>query len=181
MNDQNRRIADLEAEVAGLRERVQELSHDAITGVWGRGVLERALGTEFARARRFRRSLGVLMIDIDHFKAVNDSHGHRVGDDVLYHVAQTIQAQARGSDTVARYGGEEFCVLVDGATPEGLSLFAERVRGAVEQLDTLYAPRVTISIGYAVAGDDDDTDSLMERADAALYTAKNNGRNRVAG
>ncbi len=180
MNDRrDPHVAELEAEVARLESQVQELSRDAVTGVWGRGVLDRALGTEFARARRFGRHLGVLMIDIDHFKAVNDAHGHRVGDAVLYHVAQTIQSSLRGADTLARYGGEEFCVLVDGATADGLRILGERVRGAVEQLETPGNPGVTISIGAAVARDDEAADALLERADVALYDAKEAGRNRV--
>ncbi len=174
MNDpRDRRIAELEA-------RVQELSLDAVTGVWGRGVLDHALGTAFARSRRSGRHLGVLMIDIDHFKAVNDEHGHPVGDAVLRRVAQTIASQLRDADTLARYGGEEFCVLTEKATPDGLLVLGHRVRLAVEALDTPGSPRVTISIGAAVtiAGDRDES-TLIERADAALYFAKSTGRNRV--
>ena len=177
VRDLHKRIAELEDEVARLRGENEVLSMDAVTGIPGRGVFEIALDVEFARARRFGRRLGVLMIDVDHFKRVNDEHGHRVGDDVLRHVAQAIQAQVRRPDTVARYGGEEIVALVEGLTRRQLGKLAERARVAVEGLR---CPRVTVSIGTALLNDGDANGwDAVKRADIALYRAKRSGRNRV--
>lgn len=178
MND-SIQITELKAKVLELQLRVQELSLDAVTGIWGRSVLDVALGTEFARAKRYQRRLGVLMIDIDHFKRVNDDHGHLIGDDVLRAVAQAIQHYVRDSDILIRYGGEEFVVLVDGASPESLMALSERIRGGIEQLERIGNPFVTVSVGCAMSQPSDGEKDLLERADAALYAAKNNGRNQV--
>lgn len=180
VRDLHKRIAELEDEVARLRGENEHLSVDTVTGIPGRGVFEAALESEYARARRFGRRLGVLMIDVDHFKRVNDRHGHRVGDDVLRDVAQAIQAQVRGTDVVARYGGEEVACLVDGLARRQLLKFAERIRVEVEGLYNPMSPRVTVSIGTALLGDGDGNGwDVVERADAALYRAKRAGRNRV--
>ena len=178
MNDErDSLVAELRAQIRQLEARVQELSRDALTGVWGRGVLDHALGTELARARRFGRHLGLLMVDVDHFKAVNDTHGHPVGDRTLQAVAETLQRYVRDCDTLARYGGEEFCILVDNASRDGLLILGERVRGAVET--TLRRPAVTVSVGCALSTASDTPVTLLERADRALYAAKDGGRNRV--
>ncbi len=176
MND---RLTELENEVQRLQARVQELSHDALTGLWGRGVLDHSLNTELARASRFGRPLGVLMIDIDHFKRVNDQHGHQVGDAVLRLAAHAMQSHIRKSDTIARYGGEEFCVLVDGASRYGVLILANRIREAVEEAAIPGLPSVTVSVGTAVSLEGDTAESILKRADVSLYEAKNEGRNRV--
>jgi len=176
MND---RLIQLETEVERLRARVQELSHDALTGLWGRGVLDHSLSTELARASRFGRPLGLLMIDIDHFKKVNDQHGHQAGDAVLRLAAHAMQSHIRKSDTIARYGGEEFCVIVDGASRHGVLVLANRIREAVEEAAIPGLPCVTVSIGTAVSIPNDSPQSILTRADVSLYKAKNAGRNRV--
>ncbi len=174
------RIDELEYEIGRLSGENERLSTDAVTGISGRGVLDRAMDTDFARARRYGRTLALVMIDIDHFKAVNDTHGHRVGDDVLFHVAQTIRAFVRGSDTLARYGGEEFAMVLDGSSPKGVELVCERIRDAIERLVVSGCPRVTISIGWSLQEEtDENAAQILQRADAALYVAKANGRNRV--
>lgn len=172
-----KRVAELEDEVTRLRVENERLSTDTVTGIPGRGVFEAALTTGFARARRYGRRLGVLMIDVDHFKQVNDRHGHRVGDEVLHGVAQGVASQVRGADTVARYGGEEIVALVEGLTRRQLGKLAERARVTVEGLR---CPRVTVSIGTALLNDEDEDGwNVVKRADAALYRAKRAGRNRV--
>ncbi len=176
MND---RTTELEAEVQRLQARVQELSHDALTGLWGRGVLDHSLTTELARAKRFGRPLGVLMIDIDHFKRVNDQHGHQTGDAVLRLTAHVMQHHIRKSDTIARYGGEEFCVLVDGGSRYGVLILANRIREAVEEAGIPGLPQVTVSVGTAVSLEGDTPESILKRADVSLYEAKSEGRNRV--
>ena len=136
------------------------------------------------RAGRNGRSLSVLLLDIDHFKSVNDTYGHGVGDDVIRGVADVIRSQARKVDLAARYGGEEFCVVLEDTGPEGAMHFGERLRAMVEKLqfrgnNTNF--RVTISVGICVFPDHgDDAQAIIEHADAALYVSKRAGRNRVS-
>jgi diguanylate cyclase (GGDEF)-like protein len=170
----------LKEEIARLNAEIGRLSIDAVTGVAGRGVLDRAMVTGFARAKRTAHSMGILMIDIDHFKSVNDDFGHQVGDALLRIVAETLGACTRGVDTLARYGGEEFVVLVDFANDTGLAILAENMRKAVDSLNLSGYPLVTISVGWSlqITWDETATD-ILKRADAAMYVAKANGRNRV--
>lgn len=157
---------------------------DSLTGVANRRRLDQALNHEWARGARTGQPLSVLMIDVDHFKAFNDRHGHHGGDEALRDVARTLLISARRpGDLAARYGGEEFVVVLPETALEGGRLIAEQIRQAVEQLppfppDT--AP-VTISIGIAtqVPMHGERLASLLTRADQALYQAKHNGRNRV--
>ena len=126
----------------------------------------------------------MLVVDVDHFKRVNDTHGHAIGDEVIRHVAAVLRGGVRTSDVVARYGGEEFCAVLREADLEGATILAERLRTAIEAVDVPIGERslkVTASIGIATfeAGDEVAPDSMFRRADAALYRAKQNGRNRV--
>lgn len=168
----------LRRQVEQLRAEVQRLSVDAVTGVAGRGVFDRALQVEHARSSRTRRQLGVMMLDIDHFKRVNDQHGHAIGDQVLRSVAQAAALHVRASDTFARYGGEEFVALIDGTTRTGLIALAERIRHSVAA-DRYPLPQVTISIGVAFIETDEPAEDGIKRADLALYQAKDAGRNQV--
>lgn len=165
-----------------LQEEVTRLGTDTLTGLAGRGVFERALQTEFARCRRFGRSLGIIMIDVDRFKAVNDAHGHLAGDQVLARVARRVAKHTRDCDTVARYGGEEFVILTDGATLDGLWTISERLRLAVKEVSVADEIRVTISLGFSVQAEHDkDGWAIIARADTALYRAKRHGRDRAQG
>ncbi|MCA3254105.1 MAG: diguanylate cyclase, partial [Alphaproteobacteria bacterium] len=157
-------------------------STDAVTGVHNRHHLMQQLGTLVLRARTTAKPLAALMVDLDHFKSVNDRFGHAVGDRALRAVGHELSAAVRGLDVVARYGGEEFAVLMPDSDLAAAELAAERVRAAVETLHTRHpgVPPLTVSIGVAAmrAGEDDGGD-LLVRADAALYAAKTGGRNRV--
>jgi two-component system cell cycle response regulator len=164
---------------------------DALTGWHNRRYLESRLREELARCRRESTALTCLMIDVDHFKRINDSYGHVAGDDVLRKVAQRIEGAMRGSDVAARYGGEEFVVLLPGTGREAGGLLAERIRHAVadqrfEVTGSDVRLEVTVSIGVAEhgAGDSEDprlaAERLLMRADVALYEAKTGGRNGVA-
>lgn len=175
MSDQDT-ITQLELQVSELKDECARLSTDAVTGAHGRSVFEKELEIEFARTKRFGRSLGVLMVDVDDFKRVNDKHGHTVGDEVLRDVAGSIKSVVRNSDIFARYGGEEFVVLVDSATAEGLIVFSDRVRRSVD-----VSTMVTVSIGTAlVRAIDSRPWDAVDRADAAMYQAKQAGKNRCA-
>ncbi len=170
---------------------------DPLTGVGNRSYLEMRLGEETAFGFRHGQRLGVLLCDLDHFKDVNDTYGHAAGDLLLAEMGKLLQYCVRTEDSVFRYGGEEFCVLVRGVDDDGLVVMAERIRSAVAQFALEFeggAIRVTISVGVAseiplqakpgeiVPGEtlDDSADQpLLVRADAALYRAKELGRDRV--
>jgi diguanylate cyclase (GGDEF)-like protein len=172
---------------ARLYQQTLELSFtDALTGVANRRQLFMRLEQEFSRSTRFGDPLSILMIDLDHFKAINDAHGHTIGDGVLRGVALTLRRNVRRIDVVARYGGEEFCVVLPRVTKAEALEVAEKLRRAVAQTP-LPGPEngdklnVTLSLGVAALGTDaDDVAGLVERADSALYEAKRLGRDRVA-
>lgn len=153
---------------------------DALTGIGNRRKLEQALAAEIARVRRTGGTLCALMADLDHFKRVNDRHGHGAGDRVLERFAALLRAQTRPTDIVARYGGEEFAVLLPHTVLEQAVALAERVRGSIaaEKIEPLAEP-ITASIGAAQLREGEEGDALLDRADAALYDAKRAGRNRV--
>jgi two-component system, cell cycle response regulator len=170
---------------------------DPLTGVGNRAYLDMRLAEETAFAFRHRQRIGILLADLDHFKDVNDTHGHAAGDLLLTEVGKLLQYCVRTEDSVFRYGGEEFCVLVRGEDVPGLVIMAERIRSAVGQFALEFeggAIRITASLGVAsevpdqavpqktVPGEtlDDSADQpLFVRADAALYRAKQGGRDRV--
>ncbi len=155
---------------------------DTLTGLYNRRYMQQTGLHLFTRAVRYREQLHILMIDIDHFKKVNDKLGHAVGDVVLKGVAATIQTFIRTSDTVARYGGEEFIVYIVQSNSELTQFIANRIRDGVAavRFDGVPWP-ITISIGIAGLKDADTMDSLIARSDQFLYMSKNTGRNRVSG
>lgn len=170
--------------VMRLVHRLEHLSHhDALTGLLNRRAIETMLEREVQRLQRFGQSFGVLMVDIDHFKHINDRFGHAAGDVVLAAVADTLKTHAREVDRVARYGGEEFCVLLPHTSQDGAALAAERLRDAINQIQIPWDDdiiTVTASTGMACATDrHEHLRSLLRRADEALYQAKSEGRNRV--
>jgi two-component system cell cycle response regulator len=164
---------------------------DVLTGWYNRRYLQVRIKEELARARRNGSPLTCLMLDIDHFKRVNDALGHAAGDEVLRELAQQIEAQIRATDVAARYGGEEFVILLPDTSAESGQMLAERIRLAIANepfhVEGNVSLPVTVSIGIATARprrEDDDFktagDALIARADVALYKAKSSGRNRVA-
>jgi diguanylate cyclase (GGDEF)-like protein len=165
------------------QDRLEHLSHaDALTGVANRRLFDQVLRREVARARRHGEALALMMVDIDHFKQLNDHYGHPVGDERLRDVAAALAAQARrGTDLVARYGGEEFAMILPGLGLDEATEMAEQTRTAIEQLCLPAAHGVvTVSIGLAHVGRmDGDMQGLVDSADRALYAAKHGGRNRI--
>ncbi|WP_374601320.1 diguanylate cyclase [Arenimonas sp.] len=157
-------------------ELAEEARRDALTGLLNRGGLEQAtLGGFWAGGGQFT----VALLDIDHFKRINDGHGHAIGDDVLRLVGEQIRQAVRGGDVAARYGGEEFLVLMPATPPDGALSVVERIRQSVAGHPDLPVP-VTLSAGIAAGqAGRDDTESVFERADQALYQAKHRGRNRI--
>jgi len=163
------------------RELLQRLEHlsmsDALTGLGNRRAFDEALAVEMARARRASGSMGLVILDVDHFKQFNDRHGHQAGDDALVTVARVLAGEARAEDRACRIGGEEFALLLPGADDATAAAVAERVRRAIEE-NTAPAAGVTVSLGVA-ASRGDDPRGLLETADSRLYVAKAAGRNRV--
>jgi diguanylate cyclase (GGDEF)-like protein len=170
--------------VTRLVRKLQHLSHhDSLTGLLNRRAIEYLLARESQRLQRFGEQFSLLIIDIDHFKRINDRLGHAAGDAVLCAVAQALQAHAREVDRVARFGGEEFCALLPHTLHDGALLAAERLRYAINQISIPWSDEViavTISVGVATADHPSETlEALLKRADQALYKAKSEGRNRV--
>jgi len=168
-------------------DAVEKLSNnmltDPLTGTGNRYHLQQRLDQELNFARRHDTAVGVLLMDLDHFKSVNDNFGHLTGDKVLVEVGATLLEAVRAEDMVFRYGGEEFCVLVRGLDEQHMVALGERIRSLVEALTVRDGPlkvKITISVGVAVqVGAESEEASLLLRADQALYRAKEGGRNRV--
>lgn len=165
------------------RAATQSALRDPLTGAGNRIAMEQTLQREIDMSRRHQQPLSVLMLDIDHFKRVNDSHGHSAGDDVLKAIAATIKAQLRNVDMVFRYGGEEFLVLLSNTSREAAAMVGERLRYATQAAE-YYADgqliELTVSLGCSTLLPGESADSLLRRADSALYVAKREGRNRLA-
>lgn len=180
------RVRERTEALQAANAKLEELSAtDQLTGVRNRRYLDRVLQEEYARAYRYRDSLAVLLLDIDHFKRFNDAWGHQVGDDCLRQVAAVLMEAVRAPiDHVARYGGEEFCIVMPQTAAEGAAVVAERIRLAVQDMafvvDGNRLP-VTISIGVAahIPAATEGSRELIKQADMALYQAKGEGRNRV--
>lgn len=180
------KVRTLEKALRSLAQLDAELRHkvatDALTGVASHGQCLSALRKAIDSAQRNDTPLCISMADLDHFKRVNDSHGHQVGDDVLCDVAGRMQGAVRNFDTVGRYGGEEFLIIMDNASRPTAQEIAERVRYrvAASPVKTRSAEvSITVSLGLAQLRPNDDVDSLIKRADEALYKAKHRGRNQV--
>lgn len=173
-------------ENARVYERVEQMAAtDGLTGLFNRRFFQEALVREFARADREEGRLALLLLDIDHFKQLNDTYGHTMGDVVLKQVAEVLKSALRKGDVLARYGGEEFVIVLPSASIGGARDFAERVRKAVA-MSSIHPggarKKVTVSVGWAISPDDAaEPQDLVERADRALYAAKEAGRNRVVG
>lgn len=169
--------------VAASRELKRLATTDALTGIANRRHFTAMLDTEVERAQRSGQPLSLALIDIDHFKAINDTHGHPGGDEVLRAIGALLAETTRIADVPARIGGEEFAVLMPETNTEQARLACERIREAIAarpvSLPTGERVEVTLSAGVALLVADEEADKLMTRADAALYDAKQGGRNRV--
>jgi diguanylate cyclase (GGDEF)-like protein len=166
-----------------VTELTEASRFDALTATLNRRAIDEVLSAEVLRARRLKDVFSVLMIDADHFKDINDRHGHAAGDRGLQHLGTVFTTQMREIDRVGRYGGEEFVVVLPGTSVSEARLLADRLRERVEALPLRWQERsitLTISVGVAQwQGDGDQVSELLARADAALYRAKQSGRNRV--
>lgn len=177
------RLSDSHKELGKAFDRLGELAiRDELTGAHNRRFLMETLARERSRADRIAEPFSVCVIDLDHFKSVNDTLGHAAGDAVLRHFAELAPRGLRGIDTFGRFGGEEFLIVLPGTGRQGALAAAERVRTATEAAAFPGIPgdrRVTVTVGVATHAKGEDVTALLARADQALYQGKNSGRNRV--
>ncbi len=179
------RIIDLQKKLIQTCELSQfKATHDSLTGLWNRGAIMEFLRAQLAMSVRNSNNLGLMMADIDHFKNINDTYGHSVGDSVLMHVAELMNLNLRASDWVGRYGGEEFLIIASESPAKDVSRVAERLRLAVANNpfragDEAIFSTISIGIANTRSLESPTPETLVKIADSALYRAKNNGRNRV--
>lgn len=171
---------DISARKLAEQRLEQMATTDPLTGVGNRRRFYEVLHVELSRSQRYGVPLSLILFDIDHFKRINDTYGHPVGDVVLIHLANLISENIRETDVFARMGGEEFAILAANCNLDYARQFVEKLRRLVEIHPFIEAERVTCSFGVAEYHDKDDEESLIKRADEALYHAKNTGRNKVA-
>ena len=180
-----RRIIELQEKLLLAYEMMEfQASHDPLTSVWNRAGIMGLLRAQLAKAERNGTNMALLMVDVDHFKAVNDTYGHPVGDQVLKQIAEIMNASIRAYDWLGRQGGEEFLIIVPDCSPEGALALAERLRAQIAAHPLIadgHAIPVTVSIGLANTEETHITnpDALVGVADVALYAAKHKGRNRI--
>ena len=179
------RLVGLQAQLLSAREALREqATRDSLTRLWNRNSILEALSRELARARREGSPLGVVMVDLDHFKHINDNHGHLAGDAMLREAARRMQNSVRQYDSIGRYGGEEFLILLPHCGEAESFAQAERLRKQLGQSDVRIddtSLRITASFGVTAAllGEPWTAEGLLRKADEALYAAKKSGRNRV--
>jgi diguanylate cyclase (GGDEF)-like protein len=179
------RLLEMQEQLVQAQDLLQlKAAQDGLTGLWNRGAILELLGKELARARRTGGSVGIMMVDLDHFKRVNDTYGHLAGDAVLREAAQRLRNSVRPYDAIGRYGGEEFLVVVSDSDLSSTVVQAERLRRAVEGTPVVSSEGtigITISLGVTAGSGEDSVaaEALVRSADAALYQAKTLGRNRV--
>jgi len=176
------RLEDLVKELDDKNQTLEVLSvTDKLTGLANRRKLETALQSEILRARRYGKIFAIIILDVDHFKTVNDTHGHQAGDSVLIELSTLLTKNARETDIVGRWGGEEFLIICPETNLTVVSTLAERYRTELERHEFKQVGQVTSSFGVAAWQEGDDVQGLIQRADDALYRAKESGRNRVEG
>jgi two-component system chemotaxis family response regulator WspR len=187
IDDMRRRLIRVSSELEAANRELERLSHfDGLTGIANRRYLDNVITRELARGCRAHASLAICLIDIDHFKGFNDQYGHVKGDECLTSVAKAIESTVRrAADLAARYGGEEFAVVLPSTDLEAARLVGEKIRAAILALGIAHeldaTGQVTVSIGVSALVPDRDTTAseLIKQADAALYQAKQSGRNKV--
>jgi diguanylate cyclase (GGDEF)-like protein len=179
------RVLELQDRLLEAQKELEyQATHDPLTGLWNRLAWRPLLNSELERARRTRSSLTALMIDIDHFKSVNDGYGHSAGDTVLRELAQTLQLLVRAYDVAGRYGGEEFILIAQQLSRQDACEYAERIRDTLAKLlihteGASISVTVSIGVAHCETAEELTADLLVRAADDALYQAKAQGRNRV--
>ena len=179
------RILELEDRLLTAQKEMEyQATHDSLTGLWNRPAWKKLLGAEFERAYRNATSIAVLMVDLDHFKSVNDTYGHHAGDAILNKVGDVLQSLVRAYDHAGRYGGDEFIVIAPELSYSSALDYAERIRATLAQTNVIYEgspipSTVTIGVAFAAKLSERSSDVMVHMADCALYRAKARGRNCV--
>lgn len=177
------RILGLQDRLIAMRDELQvQATHDALTGLWNRRASMASLDRELVRATREKKTVGLMLADLDHFKQINDTYGHLAGDKVLQAVAAKLKTVLRSYDTIGRYGGEEFLIISPGCDEAAILRRAEHLRASIAA-EAVVTPEgnisVSLSLGAAVSDGSTPQDQFLKAADEALYRAKRGGRNRV--
>ena len=176
-------LSELAAMQGKLKIMIGELdrlaSTDKLTGAWNRRRFEETIETEMDRLRRYGNRLSLMILDVDHFKNINDQYGHAVGDQVLVDLSDTIRSSLRSSDSLTRWGGEEFVILCPNTTLSIVSKLAERLRKKIATVNFQQVGSITVSFGAAECGPSETWEQWLHRADEALYLAKSSGRDQV--
>ena len=186
-NGELKHYASIERDLSRYKKMERQLANmalfDSLTGALSRAAFLQHAEKEFKRSKRYNRPLSTIMIDIDHFKRINDKYGHAAGDHVLQIFVEAIEEEIRSTEAIGRIGGEEFALLLPDTTQKAAAQLAERVRQRITKYPYIAGKmliEVTASLGVAVLEENDmHFKTMLERADEALYTAKHNGRNRV--
>ena len=175
------RILKLQEQLVSANRSLQfQAAHDPLTGLYNRGAIMGILQNELMRAARERKPVSVILVDIDHFKTINDTLGHAAGDAVLRHAAQKMQSAVRSYDAVGRYGGEEFLIVFPGCPARMAKERAEQIRLILGEPSSVPSEKtITVSMGVSSATHPSQREELLSSADSALYKAKREGRNRV--
>lgn len=181
LNEANRKIEQMNQEFSRIRH---ESLTDPLTGLKNRRAFDKEITQMHTAAAIAKEPLSLLLVDIDHFKSVNDTHGHLLGDCVIKRVAQWLMESVRGKDLIARFGGEEFVLILPETDLRGAASVAENIRSNIAKRTLRHGEktigRVTVSVGAVQTKEEESVESLIDRADQALYQAKREGRNRVA-
>ncbi len=176
-------LSELAAMQGKLKVMISELdqlaSTDKLTGAWNRRRFEETVETEIDRLRRYGQPLSLMILDVDHFKKINDDYGHPIGDQVLVDLSNTIRSSLRASDSLTRWGGEEFVILCPNTTASIVSKLAERLRKKIATVNFKEVGCITVSFGVAECGPSETWEQWLHRADEALYLAKSGGRDQV--
>jgi len=176
-------LSELAAMQGKLKIMIGELdrlaSTDKLTGAWNRRRFEEIIETEMDRLRRYGNRLSLMILDVDHFKKINDHYGHATGDQVLVDLSNTIRSSLRSSDSLTRWGGEEFVILCPNTTLSIVSKLAERLRKKIATINFQQVESITVSFGVAECGPSETWEQWLHRADEALYLAKSGGRDQV--
>ena len=173
-------LAAMQGKLKIMISELEQLARtDELTGAWNRRRFEETVATEMDRLRRYEQRLSLMILDVDHFKKINDLYGHSIGDQVLIDLSNTIRSSLRGSDSLIRWGGEEFVILCPNTTAETVSKLAERLRKEIASVKFQEVGNITLSFGVAECGAEETWEQWLRRADKALYLAKSGGRDQV--
>jgi diguanylate cyclase (GGDEF)-like protein len=173
-------VRKYKVKLQALNKELEQLSNtDTLTGIANRRSLNHALEKEIARAHRYQSTFSAIMLDVDHFKAINDNYGHCAGDHVLLRIAELIEDTIRANDLAGRWGGEEFLILCPETDQNGALQLAETIRKKIQSQDFGIKLRITASLGVAEYRDSFSQEELIKTVDTALYDAKKSGRNQV--